>query len=156
MQDRTITKAMRKGTRQALLILLLLAGTPGVRSSVDYKTNFQTPVTWPEKYAYSYGFELLRDHDGRLIIWSVDSTSQAFRLGVRPNMDLIGWNTLPVDKALASIKVRKYRKLLPTHTDEQIRMTLLSRGHCGEQAEVFLMTETGNNRGIRVQAGLSR
>ncbi len=93
------------------------------------------------------------DHNGLIIVSSVDSTSQAYKLGVRPGMELLGWNTLPIRRKLESMKVRKYRKSFPVMTDQKIKLMLLPRGRPGETAEVFFMTPSGNNWGIRLTAG---
>lgn len=109
---------------------------------------------WPERYSATYGFELMIDHNGLIIVSSADSTSQAYKLGVRPGMEILGWNTLPIRRKLESMKVRKYRKLFPVITDQNIRLMLLTRGRPGETAEVFFMTPTGNNWGVRLSARL--
>ena len=109
---------------------------------------------WPERYAGSYGFELMTDHNGLIIVSSADSTSRAYKLGVKPGMELLGWNTLPVKRKLESMNVRKYRKSFPVLSDQNIKLLLLTRGRPGETAEVFFMTNTGNNWGIRVRAKL--
>jgi len=118
----------------------------------------QNPVIqqpgWPDRYSATFGFEIMADHNGLIIVSSVDSTSQAYKLGVRPGMELLGWNTLPVRRKLESLKVRKYRKSFPVMTDQYIKLMLLSRGRPGETAEVFFMTPTGNNWGIRLTARL--
>ena len=111
----------------------------------------QTPI-WPKAYTATFGFEIMEDHTGGIIVSLVDSTTQAYQLGVRPGMELIGWNTLPVKKKLDSMKVRRYRKSFPMLTDERIKLLLLPRGRPGEKAEVFFMTPTGNNRGISLTA----
>jgi len=118
------------------------------------KDPVQQQNNWPERYSGSYGFELMIDHNGLIIVSSIDSTSQAYKLGVRPGMELLGWNTLPISRKLESMKVSKYRKLFPVMTDQNIKLMLLSRGRPGETAEVFFMTPTGNNRGIRLTARL--
>ncbi len=111
----------------------------------------QTPA-WPKAYSVTFGFEIMADHYGLIIVSSVDSTTQAYQLGVRPGMELIGWNTLPVKRKLDSMKVRRYRKAFPMLTDERIKLLLLPRGRPGEKAEVFFMTHSGNNRGISLTA----
>gem|GEM_PF-2079777 len=108
------------------------------------------PPVWPSHYSASYGFELMTDHNGTIIVSSVDSTTQAYKLGVRPGMELLGWNTLPVRRKLESMNIRKYRKIFPLETDLNIKLILLTRGRPNESAEVFFVTETGNNRGIRL------
>ncbi len=107
---------------------------------------------WPVRYSASYGFELMADHNGVIIVASVDSTTAAYQLGVKPGMELIGWNTLPLKRKLDSMKVRKYMKNFPGMTQEKIKLVLLTRGKPGESAEAFFMTSTGNNRGIRLTA----
>ncbi len=107
---------------------------------------------WPVQYTATYGFEAIADHNGLIIVGSVDSTRQAYKLGIRPGMEIIGWNTLPLKRKLDSMNVRKYRKNFPAQTDQKIKLILLTRGRPGETAEVFFMTPTGNNRGIRVIA----
>lgn len=109
---------------------------------------------WPERYLGTFGFEIMSDRANVIIVSSADSTSQAYRLGVRPGMEVLGWNTLPILKKLETMKVRKYRKLFPVTTDQNIKMILLTRGRPGETAEVFFMTPSGNNRGIRLRASL--
>ena len=112
----------------------------------------QQQSRWPVKCAGSYGFDLMMDHIGLIIVSSADSTSQAYKLGVRPGMELLGWNTIPVKRKLESMKVKNYRKLFPVLSDQNIKLLLLTRGRPGETAEVFFMTTTGNNWGIRVTA----
>jgi hypothetical protein len=107
---------------------------------------------WPERFTASYGFEIMTDHNGLIIVSSADSTLQAYKLGVRPGMELLGWNTIPVKRKLESMNVRKYRKSFPVMTDQNIKLMLLTRGRPGETAEVFFMTATGNNRGLRLTA----
>ncbi|MCX6226587.1 MAG: hypothetical protein NTV01_17870 [Bacteroidia bacterium] len=116
------------------------------------KDPLQQQSNWPERYSRSYGFEIMVDHNSLIIVSSVDSTRQAYKLGVRPGMELLGWNTLPVRRKLESMKVRKYRKSFPVMTDQKIKLMLLPRGRPGETAEVFFMTSTGNNWGIRLTA----
>lgn len=106
---------------------------------------------WPERYAGSYGFELMIDHNGLIIVSSADSTSQAYKLGVRPGMEILGWNTLPIRRKLETMKVRKYRKLFSVMADQNLRLMLLTRGRPGETAEVFFMTPSGNNWGVRLK-----
>lgn len=107
---------------------------------------------WPKAYRASYGFEAIADHNGVIIVSSVDTTSQAYQLGVRPGMEILGWNTLPVKRKLSEMNVKKYRKNFPGLTEEQVRLALLCRGRPGDSAEVFFMTPTGNNRGLRISA----
>lgn len=114
--------------------------------------QFQSQFNWPDRYAGSYGFEIMADHNGTIIVSSADTTHQAFKLGIRPGMALLGWNQLTVDRKIESIKVRKYRKIFPVMTDQNIKLMLLTRGRPGESAEVFFMTATGNNRGVRLTA----
>jgi len=111
---------------------------------------------WPARYAASYGFEAVRDHDSKVIVLRVDSLSDAYRKGIRPGMEIIGWNTLPVERYLKEIKVRKAIKSFPGIKSEELRIMLLTRGRPGETAEVFFVTGTGNNWGIRIVAGLDR
>jgi predicted metalloprotease with PDZ domain len=118
---------------------------------VPRQDSMQKPV-WPERYSASYGFDLMTDHNELIIISSIDSTCRAYRMGIRPGMEVIGWNTLPIQEKLQSMKVRKYRKIFPVMTDQNIRLVLLARGRPGETAEVFLLTETDNNKGIKVIA----
>lgn len=122
---------------------------PGI---IKGDADVQNPVRL-EKYSVSYGFEVMADHNGKIIVSSADSTRQAYRLGVRPGMEILGWNTLPVLRKLESMKIRKYRKLYPGMTDMDIKLFLLTRGRPGEQAQVFFMTPTGNNWGIGLKAG---
>lgn len=105
---------------------------------------------WPTRYAVSYGFEAIRDHDSKVIVLRVDSLSDAYRKGIRPGMEIIGWNTLPVERHLKNIKVRKTIKSFPGVTSDELRIMLLTRGRPGETAEVFLVTSTGNHWGIRI------
>jgi hypothetical protein len=107
---------------------------------------------WPKRYRASFGFELMADHNGTIIVSSIDSTSIAYRLGMRPGMEVMGWNTLPVKERMESMNVRRYRKYFPLMSDQKIRMMLITRGRPGETAEVFFLTGTGNNRGIRIKA----
>ena len=100
----------------------------------------------------SYGFELIRDHDAKIIIFRIDSLSDAYGKGIRPGMELIGWNTLPIERKLAKMKVKKYRKSYPGYSDEQIRFHLLVQGKPSESAELFFMTEAGNNWGVKIVA----
>lgn len=109
----------------------------------------QSP-TWPGRYEASFGIEIMADHNNSIIVAVTDTTSQAYKLGVRPGMEVIGWNTLPIRKKLESMKVRKYRKTFPLMTDEKIKLILLARGRPGETAEVFFLTPTGNNWGVRL------
>ncbi|MFO7616513.1 MAG: hypothetical protein R6V75_04610 [Bacteroidales bacterium] len=118
-------------------------------------TNLQAQVpvvSWPDRFAASFGMELERDPEGKILIIRVDSTGEAALKGVVPGNELLGWNTLPSHKALGKVRVRPYRRLFPGLTDDQIRLVLLTRGRQGESAEVFVMTATGNNRGIRLTA----
>jgi predicted metalloprotease with PDZ domain len=133
--------------------LLALALTLFISVSGVYAQD-QTTTTppWPKTLACSFGFELMTDHNGQIIVASVDSTSGAYRMGVRPGMDVIGWNTLPIQRKLQSMRVRKYRKTFPMMSDDQIKLLILTRARPGDSAEVFFMTPTGNNRGIRVEA----
>lgn len=108
--------------------------------------------TWPESFSATFGFELIADHQGSIIVFSVDSTSRTYQLGVRPGMELLGWNTLPLQRKLESMKVRKYRKSFPGMTDQKLKLMLITRGRPGDKAEAFFLTETGNNRGIRLTA----
>jgi hypothetical protein len=110
---------------------------------------------FPLHYSGSYGFEIIADHNGVIIVSSVDTTGQAYKLGVRPGMELLGWNTQPVRRKLESMKVRKYRKVFPLMSDQNIKLKLLTRGRSGESAEVFFMTPTGNNWGIRLKVPVS-
>jgi hypothetical protein len=98
----------------------------------------------------------MADHNGLIIVSSADSTSQAYKLGVRPGMELLGWNTIPVVRRLESMKVRKYRKSFPVMSDQNIKLMLLTRGRPGESAEVFFMTATGNNWGVRLKTDEDR
>jgi predicted metalloprotease with PDZ domain len=107
---------------------------------------------WPERYAASFGFELMTDHNGLIIVASVDTTGQAHRLDVRPGMEVIGWNRIHIQKRIKSIRPGRYRKSYPLMTEEQVRLLLLTRGRPGEKAEVFFITETGNARGIGLTA----
>jgi hypothetical protein len=92
------------------------------------------------------------DHNKIIIVSSVDTTTQAYKLGVRPGMELLAWNTLPVKRKLSSMKVNKYRKSYPLLTDDLIKLLLITRGRQGETAEAFFLTPSGNNRGIRLIA----
>jgi hypothetical protein len=107
---------------------------------------------WPARYSGSFGFEIMEDHNGMIIVSSADSTSRAYRQGVRPGMEILGWNTLPVRRKLNTMQVGRYRKSYPLLTDQNIRLMLLPRGRPGEKAEVFFMTPSGNNWGIRLTA----
>jgi hypothetical protein len=122
--------------------------------SFDYSR--QNPLVpqekWPNRYSATFGFELMVDHNGLIIVASADSTCQAWLLGVRPGMEVLGWNTLPIRRKLESMNIRRYRKSFPVMTDQNIRMMLLTRGRPGETAEIFFMTISGNNRGIRLTA----
>ena len=119
---------------------------------IDAQNPVMQQLDWPDRYSASFGFNIMADHNALIIVSSVDSTSQAWKLGVRPGMEILGWNTLPIRRKLESMKVRKYRYLFPAMTDQNIRLALLTRGSPGESAEVFFMTPTGNNWGIRVKA----
>ncbi len=111
------------------------------------------PATnWPRQISVTYGFELMADHNGVIIVAAIDSTLGAYKLGMRPGMEILAWNTLPIKRKLDAMKVRKYKKLFPLLTDEKIKLMILTRGRPGESAEVYFMTATGNNRGIRVTA----
>ena len=105
---------------------------------------------WPARYSASYGFEAVRDHDSKVIVLRVDSLSDAYRKGIRPGMEIIGWNTLPVERYLKKIKIRNTIKSFPGITTNELRIMFLTRGRPGETAEVFFMTSTGNNWGIRI------
>ena len=96
----------------------------------------------------------MTDHNGLVIVSSIDTTTLAYSKGIRPGMEIIGWNTLPVKKKLETIPVGKYRKLFPMHSDLQIQLMLLPRGKPDESAEVFFMTPSGNNWGIRLTTRL--
>jgi hypothetical protein len=96
----------------------------------------------------------MTDHNGAIIVASADTTREAFRLGLRPGLEIIGWNTLPIKKKLDSMNVRRLRKQFPLMSDQNIRLIILTRGRDGEKAEVFYATETGNQRGIRLTARL--
>ena len=109
-------------------------------------------AVWPARYAASFGFEVMMDHNGLIIVSSIDSTCQAYQAGVRPGMEVLGWNTLPVKKKLESMKVRRYKKSFPAMSESGIKLLLLPRGRPGESAQVFFMTPTQNNRGIRIKA----
>lgn len=134
-----------------LFCLLLVFSLPSSGISPSLAFQYQT-THWPERVAASYGFEVMYDHNKLIIVSSVDTTTQAYKLGVRPGMELLAWNTLPVSRKLNSMKVSKYRKSFPLITDEQIKLILITRGRQGETAEAFFMTPTGNNRGIRLIA----
>jgi len=105
---------------------------------------------WTARYVASYGFDAVRDHDGRIVVLRVDSLSDAYQKGVRPGMEIIGWNTQPILKYLKNIDLRKTIKSFPGVRKEDLRILLLTRGRPGETAEVFFMTETGNNWGVRI------
>ncbi|MFH0760186.1 MAG: hypothetical protein V2A67_01630 [Bacteroidota bacterium] len=105
---------------------------------------------WPARYKASFGFEAVRDHDSKVIVFRIDSLSDAYLKGIRPGMEIIGWNTLPVERYLKKIKVGKTSKSFPGIGSEELRIMLLTRGRPGETAEVFFMTGTGNNWGIRI------
>jgi hypothetical protein len=126
----------------------LLGEAPDLRG----QTVADRPAEWPVRYAASFGFEVMADHNGLIIVASADSTRQAYKLGLRPGMQVLGWNTLPVKKKLDSMKIGRYRKSFPLMNDQNIRLMLLTRGRPGERAEVFFMTPTGNNRGISLTA----
>ena len=106
--------------------------------------------SWTARYAASYGFDAVRDHDRRIVVLRVDSLSDAYQKGVRPGMEIIGWNTLPVEQYLTKIDLKKIVKSFPGIKKEDLRILLLTRGRPGETAEVFFMTETGNNWGVRI------
>jgi hypothetical protein len=112
-------------------------------------------VAWPERYSATFGFEIMADHNGKIIVSSVDTISRAWKLGVRPAMEVLGWNTLPVRRKLDSMKVRRFLKQFPVMTEENIRLMLLTRGRPGERAEVFFMKPSGNNWGILLRAFLN-
>ena len=131
--------------RLLILISLCILGY-GFQQQTDFKQ------AWPKRYSASYGFELMADHNGVIIVASVDTTYNAYKRGVRPGMELLGWNTQPLKKKLELMRVTKYRKNFPGMTDEKIKLTLLTRGKQGETAEVFFLTSTGNNRGIKLTA----
>ena len=118
---------------------------------ISAKTQEIQKNNWPDRFTAWFGFEIMADHNGIIIISAADSTSEAYKLGVRPGMEVLGWNTLPIMRKLESMKVRKYRKYWPLLTDQQIKLLLLPRGRFGETAEVFFMTPTGNNWGIRIK-----
>jgi hypothetical protein len=109
-------------------------------------------IPWPDRYAASFGLGLQRDPEGKILIIKVDSTGEATQKGVVPGNELLGWNQLPAGRALGKIRVKPYRKLFPEWDDDRIRLVLLTRGRPGETAEVFVMTATGNNRGIKLTA----
>lgn len=113
--------------------------------------TMKQPV-WPSRYTASYGFELMTDHNGVIIVASIDTTSRAYTLGMRPGMEILGWNTLPIRRKLESMKIKRYRKVFPLLTDDKIKLLLLPRSRPGDIAEVFYMTPTGNNRGISLEA----
>jgi len=123
----------------------------GISSMMAAGVSGQVPA-WPEKYSASFGFEIMADHNGVIIVASADSTCGAYLLGVRPGMEVLGWNTLPLKRKFESMNVKKYRKLFPLQSDLQIKMMLLTRGRPGESAQVFFMKPTGNNWGIRLTA----
>lgn len=106
---------------------------------------------WPVQYSASYGFEAFRDHDNKVIVLRIDSLSDAYRKGIRPGMQIIGWNTLPIERYLKNIKVRKSLKSFPGIQSEELRIMLLTRGRPGETAQVFFLTDTGNSWGIRIK-----
>ncbi len=107
---------------------------------------------WPERYAGSFGFELMADHNGNIIVASIDTTSQAYRLEIRPGMEVVGWNRIHIKKRIKLIHTGRYRKAYPLMTEEQVRLMLLTRGRPGEKAEVFFITPTGNARGVGLTA----
>jgi len=107
-------------------------------------------IKWPERFSGSIGFEVDKNKDSGIIVAVVDSTSEAFRKGIRPGLEIIGWNRLPVNVALGKIKPKRYRKYFGEIPDEKNRLLLLTRGRPGETAEVFILTNTGNNRGIKL------
>jgi hypothetical protein len=109
-------------------------------------------TTWPKRYPASYGFTIMADHNGLIIVASVDSTTSTYKLGIRPGMEVLAWNAVPLKAKLESMKIDKYRKLFPLMSDQNIKLMLLTRGRAGESAEVYFMTESGNNRGVRVYA----
>lgn len=92
----------------------------------------------------------MADHNGVIIVSWVDSTSQAYKVGVKPGMEVQAWNTIPIKRKLESMNVLKYRKAYPLLTDKDIRMILLTRGRPGETAEIYVLTPTGNSRGVRI------
>jgi len=106
--------------------------------------------SWPKGYEASYGFELIRDHDSRIIVYRVDTLSDAYARGIRPGLEVIGWNQLPLERKLKQMRVKQFRDHFPGLSDEQIRFALITRGKPGDSAEVFIMTDTGNNRGVRI------
>jgi hypothetical protein len=67
-------------------------------------------------------------------------------------MEILGWNTLPIKKKLESMRINRVKKYFPTLTKTNLKLLLLPRGRPGERAEVFFMTPTGNNWGIRITA----
>ena len=131
--------------RLLILFSLCISGF-GFQQQTDFKH------VWPERYSASYGFTLMADHNGVIIVASVDTTSNTYKLGVRPGMELLGWNTLPLKRKLDEMKVRKYKNYFPGLSDEKIKLILICRGSRGETAEAFFMTATGNNRGIKLTA----
>jgi hypothetical protein len=128
---------------RALGIICVLLGLLAGRAAVGQ--------SWPKGYEASYGFELIRDHDSRIIVYRVDTLSDAFARGIRPGLEVIGWNQLPLEKKLRHMRVKGYRDKFPGLSDEQIRLALITRGKPGDSAEVFVMTESGNNRGVRIK-----
>jgi len=145
-------------TGSSYLKTIFLSGVLGIfvlcsLGSGVYQQNQDSHQTgWPERYSASYGFDLMIDHNALIIISSIDSTSQAYKLGIRPGMEILGWNKLPIRKKLESMKVNRFRKHFPLLKDQDIRLLLLTRGRPGEAAEIFFMTETGNNRGLKLTA----
>ena len=126
-----------------LFCLFLAGGLPG-------------GIVMGQENRATYGFELMRDHDGRIIIYSIDSLSDGYQKGIRPGMQVIGWNTVPIERKLKTIPVRKLRKQFPGLTDDQIRLNFLAHPPGAESAEIFFMTETENNWGVRVKTADSR
>jgi len=107
-------------------------------------------AVWPERYAASVGFDAVRDHDSKIIVLRIDSLSEAYRKGIRPGMEIIGWNTLPIERYLNTIRTRKMERYFPGFKKDELRIHLLTRGQPGEAAQVFFMTGTGNNWGLRL------
>lgn len=131
--------------RRAAFFGLCLIGF-GFQQQAELQQN------WPKAFRASYGFEAIADHNGVIIVSLVDTTTQAYQLGVRPGMEVLGWNTLPIRRKLDTMNIKRFRKNFPGLTDQQVKLALLCRGRPGESAEVFFMTETGNNRGLRITA----
>ena len=96
------------------------------------------------------GFEVSRDESDQCIIIKVDSMSDAWSRGLRPGNKILGWNGTPVQEVLQNkCLIWGYHP-----ADKEFRHILqdyyLTRGPVGSSVELFYETETGNNRGLRL------